>query len=136
MLSAIAGKGAVDEMHDHYLGVYGLWGFPGISTTARAVAESDLALAFGVDCIRPFLSDGRDVQQRDVIQLQPAHALLADEYPSCRPIVGPVADIAGALADAVPARPQSGLVADLGDDRLATMGVSKEEASTWAAASR
>jgi pyruvate oxidase len=121
VLAAFDGKGAVDESHPNFLGVYGIWGFPGISSTIRAMRESDQVITFGLDYVKPFISDGRDLQGRSLIQVQPSPAFLEAEYESLASLAGPVEAIATALAASVTQRPRSGAVEALGDDRVAAM---------------
>ena len=121
VVAAFDGKGVVDESHPHYLGVYGIWGFPGIAATARVIAEADLILAFGVDYVKPFITDGRHVQRRKLVQVQPASAFLTEEYGASHALAGSVPAIAAALTEVVLARPSSGTLATLVAERLATM---------------
>ncbi len=123
VLASIDGKGVINELDRNYLGVYGLWGFPGLAETVRVVDESDLVLSFGVDYIKPFVSDGRNVQRRDLIQVQSTHSLLVDEYhdQSSQALAGPIDEIARRLADAVTPRAPGELLDALSADRFAVM---------------
>lgn len=121
VVASLDGKGVVDESHPHSLGVYGVWGFPGIATAGRVMSEARTVIAFGVDYIKPFIADGRDVQQRDLIQVQSSPAFATLEYQALHTLTGPIPDIAAALAAAVSERPSSGIMRELAADRLATM---------------
>ncbi len=121
IVAALDGKGVVDESARHYLGVLGIFGFPGIGATARVVAEADLVVAFGVENLKPFLTDGQHVQRRAVLQVQTEPAFFADEYGSAESLSGPLPAIAAALAAAVPARPPGMVLPQLAAERLATM---------------
>jgi pyruvate oxidase len=121
VLSSLDGKGVCDESHPHTLGVYGIWGFPGIATAGRVMAEASTVVGFGVDYIKPFITDGRDVQRRDLIQVQTSPAFATLEYESLHTLTGSIPEIAAALAAAVPERPPSGMMLELAADRLATM---------------
>jgi pyruvate oxidase len=121
VVAALDGKGVVDESHPYYLGVYGIFGFPGTAATARVIAEGDLILAFGVDYVKPFITDGRHVQRRALVQVQPAEAFLAREYDTSCELAGPVPALAAALSGAIPARTPGTTLAALSAERLATM---------------
>ncbi|NKC34274.1 thiamine pyrophosphate-binding protein [Falsiroseomonas selenitidurans] len=121
VIAALDGKGAVDESHRLYLGVLGIFGFPGIAATARVVAEADLVVAFGVENLKPFLTDGAHVQRRAVLQVQPEPAFLSAEYESLDALSGPMPAIATALAIAQRPAPSGGRVLELAAERLAVM---------------
>jgi len=121
VLASLDGKGVVNESHPHALGVYGIWGFPGIATARRVMAEAATVIAFGVDYIKPFIADGRDVQQRDLVQVQASPAFATLEYQALHTLTGSIPEIAAALAAAVVERPSSGMMLELASDRLATM---------------
>jgi pyruvate oxidase len=107
------GKGIVDEGHDLALGVLGTFGFPAVETTKQMLRQADAILAFGVDTIKPFLTDALDVQQRAFIQCEAECSALAHEYHRARTLLGPLDAIADGLRDRICQREVSAAFAAL-----------------------
>ena len=62
VITALDGKGIVDEAHPNVLGVLGVFGFPAFEATKRILRRADVVLAIGVDTLKPFLTEHADVQ--------------------------------------------------------------------------
>lgn len=119
IITSLDGKGIVDESHPNSLGVLGIFGFPAIESTKHLLRRADAVLAFGVDTLKPFLTDDKDVQRRVLFQCEPDFSSLTHEYHRTRTLVGPLADIASGLRDRVRERVQSSTIDALGAERQA-----------------
>jgi thiamine pyrophosphate-dependent acetolactate synthase large subunit-like protein len=108
IITTLDGKGVVDESHPHSAGVLGIFGFPAVEATKRALQRADAVLAFGVDTLKPFLTDDADVQRRVLIQCEPEFASLTQEYHRARTLMGPLDEIARGLLEHVSERPSTG----------------------------
>ncbi len=99
IVATLDGKGIVNELHDNYLGVLGIFGHPGIKATRKIVQESSCVISFGVDHLRPFLSDGRHVQKRKVIQSTTLATTASLEYQSDAILIGDQTQIARLITE-------------------------------------
>ncbi len=106
IITALDGKGIVDESHPNVLGVLGVFGFPAFEATKRILQRADVILAIGVDTIKPFLTEQTDVQHRALIQCEAEFSFLTHEYHRDRTLVGPLDAICDGLRDRVRARPR------------------------------
>jgi pyruvate oxidase len=97
IITSLDGKGIVDESHPNALGVLGIFGFPAVAATKDILADADAVLTFGVDSVKPFLTDATDVQRRAFIECEPDFSLLTQEYHRDRTLVGPLDAIANGL---------------------------------------
>ena len=101
IVTSLDGKGIVDESHPNSLGVLGIFGVPAVETTKQILRRADAILAFGVDTLKPFLTDDRDVQRRALVQCEAEFASLTHEYHRARTLVGPLDGIARGLRDRI-----------------------------------
>src|SRR5207237_429339 len=79
-ITSLDGKGIVDESHPHVLGVLGIFGFPAVAATTQLLRQADVIIAFGVDTIKPFLTDAVNVQRRALVQCESDFVFLTHEY--------------------------------------------------------
>ena len=121
IITSLDGKGIVDESHPNALGVLGIFGFPAVETTKRILRRTDAVLAFGVDTLKPFLTDDRDVQRRALIQCEAEFSSLTHEYARTRTLMGPLDAIASGLQDRVRGRADTAAIAALEQERVASM---------------
>ena len=121
IVTSLDGKGIVDESHPYALGVLGIFGFPAVETTKQILQGADAILAFGVDTLKPFLTDDQDVQRRSLFQCEAQFASLTHEYHRTHALLGPLDAIARGLSDRIQGRADSGVVAALGEERQAFM---------------
>lgn len=119
IITALDGKGIVDEAHPNALGVLGVFGFPAFEATRRILKRADVILAIGVDTIKPFLTEQIDVQHRALIQCEAEFGFLSHEYHRDRTLVGPLGPICDGLRARVHARAAGGILADLAAERAA-----------------
>ena len=119
IITALDGKGIIDEAHPNALGVLGVFGFPAFEATKRILRRADVILAIGVDTIKPFLTEQTDVQHRALIQCEAEFSFLTHEYHRDRTLVGPLAAICDGLRTRVRPRPASAALADLAAERAA-----------------
>lgn len=127
IITSLDGKGIVNEAHPNVLGVLGIFGFPAIETTRQILQQADAILAFGVDTLKPFLTDGTDYQRRVLFQCEPDFSSLTHEYHRARTLVGPLKDIAYALQDRVRQRPRSAIIDALVAERQVFIETTHEE---------
>ncbi len=106
VITSLDGKGIVDETHPHSQGVLGIFGLPGVESTKQIVQQAGTILAFGVDTLKPFLTDDDDIQRRKLIQCEPSFNTVSLEYSRNQTMVGPLQAIADGLASRIPAKPQ------------------------------
>lgn len=121
IVSSFEGKGIVDESHPHYLGILGAWGHPAVAATREIVEKSGIVISFGIDNLKPFVSNGRTAQNRRLICCATTIAGLNYEYTADITIIGNMADIAKRIAGAVSPQPRSELTQELSLKRLETM---------------
>ncbi|WP_366657905.1 thiamine pyrophosphate-binding protein [Fodinicurvata sp. EGI_FJ10296] len=121
VVSSFDGKGIVDESHPHYLGVLGIFGYPAIAATKRVVEAADTVIAFGVDNLKPFLADGRNMQCRRLIQCSMDSTTASLDYAAEMMLLGPLADTADGIAAHLSPRPPSDIIERLAGERLETM---------------
>jgi thiamine pyrophosphate-dependent acetolactate synthase large subunit-like protein len=129
IITTLDGKGIVDESHPNSLGVLGIFGFPAVETTQAMLRRADLILAFGVDTVKPFLTDEIDIQRRRLIQCEVELSLLTHEYHRVHTLLGPLNAIAEGLRDRIEARQDHAAIAALVQERedfLHTMIPGKE----------
>ena len=131
IITSLDGKGIVDESHPHSLGVLGIFGFPAIETTKQILSRADAILAFGVDTLKPFLTNGTDVQRRILFQCESEFSSLTHEYHRTRTLVGPLNDIAHGLRDRVRKRSQSSTIDALVAERRAFMRAMHDKMITY-----
>ena len=105
VISSLDGKGIVDETHPHTLGVLGIFGLPGVESTKQMIQKADAILAFGVDTLKPFLTDADNAQRRKLIQCEADFNTVSMEYGRTRTLVGPLQAIVEGLAHCLPDRP-------------------------------
>ncbi|QJW90170.1 thiamine pyrophosphate-binding protein [Spirosoma taeanense] len=98
IITSLDGKGIVDETHAHTLGVLGIFGLPGVESTKQIIRQADAILAFGVDTLKPFLTDADNAQRRKLIQCEAGFNTISLEYRRTRTLVGPLETIAERLA--------------------------------------
>jgi thiamine pyrophosphate-dependent acetolactate synthase large subunit-like protein len=104
IITSLDGKGIVDESHPNALGVLGIFGFPAVEATTHMLQRADLILAFGVDTLKPFLTDTMDIQRRRLIQCELDPSMLTPEYHRVHALLGPLDAIASGLRDRVQPR--------------------------------
>jgi thiamine pyrophosphate-dependent acetolactate synthase large subunit-like protein len=121
IVASFDGKGVVDESHPHYLGVLGIFGHPAVAATRRVVEATDTVVAFGVDSLKPFLTDSRNVQRRRLIQCAPDMATASYDYAADATLIGPLGEIAAGIVARLSPRPPSSVIQHLARERLATM---------------
>lgn len=121
IVSSFEGKGIIDESHPHYLGILGIFGHPAVAGTRAIVEGSDIVLSFGVDNLKPFLSNAKNAQHRRLICCTPDVAGLNYEYSADVTLIGSISDIAGRIAANVRPAPGAELIRDLSLKRLETM---------------
>ena len=112
VVTSLDGKGIVDEAHPHTQGVLGIFGLPGLECTKQIIQQASTILAFGVDTLKPFLTDDDDTQRRKLIQCEPDFSAISLEYSRTRTLVGPLQAIAEGLARRLPDAPQSNPMLD------------------------
>ena len=117
IITSLDGKGIVDESHPNVLGVLGIFGFPAVEATTHMLQRADLILAFGVDTLKPFLTDSIDVQRRRLIQCEQDPAMLTPEYHRVHAMLGPLDAIASGLRDRIRPRPNRAAIAALVNER-------------------
>jgi thiamine pyrophosphate-dependent acetolactate synthase large subunit-like protein len=117
VITSLDGKGIVDESHPHALGVLGIFGFPAVAATTQLLRQADVIVAFGVDTIKPFLTDAVNVQRRALIQCESDFVFLTQEYHRDRTLVGPLSAIADGLRDRVRPRPRNPVLDALAAER-------------------
>lgn len=101
MLTSLDGKGVVDEDDELCAGVLGVFGFPAVERARQVVTHADAVVAFGVDTLKPFVTNAQDVQCRDVIQVEDAYWALATDYRCAHTLVGPMDAITSGLIERV-----------------------------------
>lgn len=116
VLTSLDGKGIVDETHPNTQGVLGIFGLPAVETTQQIIREADAVLAFGVDTLKPFLTDADNVQRRKLIQCEADFNTVSLEYRRSRTLVGPLEAIASGLADRLATKPLPNPLIDAGFD--------------------
>lgn len=134
IVATLDGKGIVREHHPNYLGVLGIFGHPAIKATRKVVQDSDCIVAFGVDHLRFFLSDGRHVQKRRVIQTTPIAATASLEYSSDAILIGDQSAIARALTTRVRPCPDGHVAHDLAESRERVLTRALDEVGDFRAA--
>lgn len=117
IITSLDGKGIVDESHPNVLGVLGIFGFPAVEATTQMLQRADLILAFGVDTLKPFLTDTADLQRRRLIQCELDPALLTPEYNRVHALLGPLDAIAWGLRDRISPRADRPAIAALVHER-------------------
>ncbi len=105
VITSLDGKGIVDETHPHVQGVLGIFGLPGVESTKQIIQRADAVLAFGVDTLKPFLTDADNVQRRKLIQCEADFNTISLEYGRTRTLVGPLQAIADGLARRITTTP-------------------------------
>jgi thiamine pyrophosphate-dependent acetolactate synthase large subunit-like protein len=121
IVTSLDGKGIVDESHPHVLGVLGIFGFPAVETTKHILQGADAILAFGIDTLKPFLTDDMDVQRRSLFQCEAQFSSLTHEYHRTHALLGPLSAIARGLSERLPGRTNSAMIEALGQERQAFM---------------
>jgi thiamine pyrophosphate-dependent acetolactate synthase large subunit-like protein len=119
IITALDGKGIVDESHPNALGVLGIFGYPAVDATRKILQEADVVLAIGVDTIKPFLTDDIDIQRRALIQCESEFSFLTHEYHRDRTLVGPLDAIVDGLRETIRARPPHPVLATMAAERTA-----------------
>ncbi|MFD2573086.1 thiamine pyrophosphate-binding protein [Spirosoma soli] len=109
IITSLDGKGIVDETHPHTQGVLGIFGLPGVESTKQIIKRADAVLAFGVDTLKPFLTDADNTQRRKLIQCEADFNTISLEYRRTRTLVGPLQAIADGLARRLPDKPTTNL---------------------------
>ena len=117
IVTSLDGKGIVDESHPNALGVLGIFGFPAVETTKHILHNADAILAFGIDTLKPFLTDAMDVQRRALIQCEADFSSLTHEYYRTHALLGPLDAIARGLRDRISDRADSSVIEALGRER-------------------
>jgi pyruvate oxidase len=122
VITSLDGKGIVDEAHPHTQGVLGIFGLPGLECTKQIIQQAGTILAFGVDTLKPFLTDDDDTQRRKLIQCEPNFNTLSLEYSRTQTLVGPLQAIADGLASRLPVQPNANpMIADFVEQKRAHM---------------
>lgn len=104
VITSLDGKGIVDEAHPYTQGVLGIFGLPGLESTKQIIQQASTIVAFGVDTLKPFLTDDDDTQRRKLIQCEPNFNTISQEYSRSRTLVGPLHAISDGLASRLPAQ--------------------------------
>ena len=117
IVSTLDGKGVVDESHDNYLGVLGMFGHPAVVLTRKIIEDADCILSFGVDDLRAFLSDARHRQTRQLVQCTTTATTISLEYQSEAILVGDPAEIARMIGAGIKAPRKRGTIARLSRKR-------------------
>lgn len=105
VITSLDGKGIVDETHPNTQGVLGIFGLPGVESTKEIIKKADAVLAFGIDTLKPFLTDADNVQRRKLIQCEADFNTISLEYRRTRTLVGPLETIATGLASRLAPKP-------------------------------
>ncbi|MPR35972.1 thiamine pyrophosphate-binding protein [Salmonirosea aquatica] len=130
VITSLDGKGIVNEAHPNTQGVLGIFGLPGLECTRQIIQQAGTVLAFGVDTLKPFLTDDDDTQRRKLIQCEPNFNTLSLEYSRIRTLVGPLQAIADGLASRLPEEPKANpMIADFVEAKQAHMAEIAELAS-------
>ena len=117
ILTSLDGKGAVDEDDALCAGVLGVFGFPAVERARQVLARADVVVAFGVEALKPFVTDAQDVQCRFVIQVEDSYWAPATDYRCAHTLVGPLNAIARGLNERVRRRVPGELAALLRSHR-------------------
>jgi thiamine pyrophosphate-dependent acetolactate synthase large subunit-like protein len=131
IITSLDGKGIIDESHPHAVGVLGIFGFPAVETTKQILQRADVILAFGVDTLKPFLTDGNDVQQRMLIQCEPEFTTVTQEYHRTLTLVGPLNAIIGGLYERLERRIADTTTATLITERREFMAALRDRMSVY-----
>jgi thiamine pyrophosphate-dependent acetolactate synthase large subunit-like protein len=120
IITTLDAKGVVDESSDNCLGVLGIFGFPAVETTKKMLNDADLVLAFGVDTLKPFLTNEHDIQVRDLIECEPDFASLSQHYHRRGTLIGNLSAIANGLAERLQHKMDRGVIDHFVEERNAT----------------
>lgn len=130
VITSLDGKGIVDEDHPHTQGVLGIFGLPGLECTKQIIQQAGTILAFGVDTLKPFLTDDDDTQRRKLIQCEPNFNTISQQYSRTQTMVGPLQAIADGLARRLPSQTKANpMIADFVEAKRAHL----EEVAEWGA---
>lgn len=99
IVCSFAGKGIINEEHENYFGVLGLFGSPANQEAMHAIEKAELVLAFGIDDIVHFLTDKDIKQKRDLIQCEPNITSINYQFVQKRILLGRLDTIALKLSE-------------------------------------
>lgn len=117
IITTLDAKGTVNENDAYCLGVLGVFGFPAVETTKQILHNADCVLAFGVDTLKPFLTNDKDVQIRDLIEIEPGFATLSQFYNRSITLVGNVTTIANNMAAMLSPFSKNSIINELVNER-------------------
>lgn len=118
IITTLDAKGIIDESSDNCLGVLGIFGFPAVETTKKMLSDADLVLAFGVDTLKPFLTNEHDAQVRDLIECEPDFASLSQHYHRRGTLIGNIRAIAEGLAQRLQHKMDRGVIEHFVEERV------------------
>jgi len=117
IITTLDAKGIVNEDSPNCLGVLGIFGFPAVETTKMMLSDADLVLAFGVDTLKPFLTNDHDTQVRDLIECEPDFASLSQNYHRRGTLIGNLGAIAEGLAERLQHKMSRGVIDHFVEER-------------------
>jgi pyruvate oxidase len=130
VITTLDAKGAVNEADDYCLGVLGVFGHPAVETTKQILQNAQCVLAFGVDTLKPFLTNDKDVQIRDLIEIEPGFSTLSQFYHRNITLVGDVTSIATSMASMLQPVSTNAIINELIYERKANLDITLQSLPT------